>query len=253
MQEYIVKIFQNQYAIGIILLIVGTILGVIVSKIKSRISFVTYSVSTSKLGETANNAIHGKIEVRHRDQVLPNFYFSRVRVQNISNSDLEGIKILFYVGDGVLILSDFIRYENEVRIIPYTVEYIAVVEKNDSPLFFARREYDIPVLNRGQSIVLELTMTHRAEIGFPYLRASMVHKGAKLVEKPYTMEFHGVSIKRTLPWAIIIGVILYIIASAMSLNPWIGCAIMLVYGLFAQSVSAFLIKGIDWVIKRIGI
>jgi hypothetical protein len=253
MMEYIGRIFQNQYASGIILLIVGAILGVIVSKIKSRISLVTYSVSTSKLGETANNTIHGKIEVRHRDQILPNFYFSRVRVQNISNSDLEGIRILFYVGDGVLILSDYIRYENEVRVIPYTAEYAAVIEKSDSPMFFARREYNVPVLNRGQAIVLELTLTHRAELGFPYLYASMVHKGAKLVEKPYTIEYHGVSVKRTFPWAIIIGVILYVIASAMSLNPWIGYATMLIYGLFAQSVSAFLIKSKDWVIKKIGI
>ena len=249
MPKNISEIFQNQYMIGIILLIVGAILEKIVSKIRSRISLVTYSVSTSKLGETANNDIHGKIEVRHKDQVLPNFYFSRVRVQNISNSDLDGIRLLFYVRDGVLILSDFIRYENEVRHIPYTAEYVAI----NSPIIFSRREYDIPVLNRGQSIVLELTMTHSAEMGFPYLCASMVHKGAKLIEKPYTTEFHGVSIKRTLPWAIILGVILYIILSVMLLNPWIGYAIIFIYGLFAQSVAAFIIKVKDWAIKKIGI
>jgi hypothetical protein len=253
MIEYIVKLSENQYFRGTILTLVGTIIGVIVTKMTSRMSSVTYSVSTSKMGETATNDIHGKIEVRHRDQMLPNFYFSRVKIQNYSNEDLERIRVLFYVGDGVLILSDFIRYEKEVRLIPYTEDYKAIIANPQNPLLFTRREYEIPVLNRGQSIILELTMTHRTDVGFPYLHASMVHKGAELVEKPYTTEFLGISIRRTLPWAIIIGIILYIFVSLMSLNPWISGGIMIVYGFFAQLLSALLIKSIDRIARKIGI
>lgn len=253
MNEYIVKIFENQYARGTILTLIGTLIGVIVTKITSKMSLVTYSVSTSKLGETATNDIHGKIEVRHRDQILPNFYFSRIKIQNCSNKDLEGIRVLFYVGDGVLILSDFIRYEKEVRIIPYSEDYNTIIVNPQNPLFFARREYEIPVLNRGQSIILELTMTHRPDAGVPYLHASMVHKGAKLVEKPYTQEVHGISILRTLPWAIILGIVLYLIVSLISLSPWIGNGIMIIYGFFAQSISALLIKNIDKMARKIGI
>jgi hypothetical protein len=253
MSETIVKIFENQYARGIILTFVGTLIGYLVTKITSKMSLVAYSVSTSKLGETANNDIHGKIEVRHRDQILPNFYFSRIKIQNYSNKDLEGVRVLFYVSDGVLILSDFIRYEKEVRRIPYSEEYDSIIVNPQNPLFFTRREYEIPVLNRGQSIILEMTMTHRPDVPFPYIHASMIHKGAKLIEKPYTKEVHGISIRRALPWAIILGIVLYLIVSVASFNPWIGNGIMFVYGLFSQPISAILIKSIDGIARKIGI
>src|SRR3989338_6521031 len=253
MTEYIVKLLENQYVRGAILTFVGTIIGIIVTKFFSKMSLVTYSVSTSKMGETTTNNIHGKIEVRHKDQILPNFYFSRIKIQNCSNIDLERVRVLFFVGDGVLILSDFIRYEKEERIIPYSDDYKAVLSDANNPLFFTRREYEIPVLNRGQSMILELTMTHRPDVSFPYLHASMVHKGAKLVEKPYTLEFFGISIRRTLPWAVILGIVLYISVSFMSLNPWLSGGILIVYGFFAQLLSAVLIKGIDKMDRKLGI
>lgn len=253
MTESIRNLLENEYVRGAILTLAGTFIGVIVTKLFSRMSLVTYSVSTSKMGETTNNTIHGKIEVRHKDQLLPNFYFSRIKIQNISNADLEQIRLLFYVGDGVLILSDFIRYEKEVRLIPYTNEYKAILADPQNPLLFSRREYDIPILNRGQSILLELTLTHRPNVGFPYLHASMVHKGAKLIEKPYTLEFFGVSIRRTLPWAIILGIVLYIFVSSTLMNPWLSGGILIVYGFFGQLLAAVLIKSIDKMARKLGL
>lgn len=253
MTDFISNLFENEYVRGAILTLVGALIGAIITKFTSKMSLVTYSVSTSKLGETTTNYIHGKIEVRHKDQILPNFYFSRIKIQNLSNTDLESIRLLFFVGDGVLILSDFIRYEKEVRLIPYSDEYKVILANPQNPLFFSRREYEIPVLNRGQSIILELTMTHRADVGFPYLRASMVHKGAKLVEKSYTLEFFGVSIRRTLPWSIVLGIAFYIFVSYLSLNPWLGGGILIIYGFFAQLLAAVFIKSIDRMARKLGL
>jgi hypothetical protein len=253
MSDFLKTIFNNQYACGTILAFVGALIGYIFAKFASKMAVISYNVSTAKLGETASNDIHGKIEVSHGGQLLPNFYFSKIKIQNCSTQDLENIRLLLYVGDGVLILSDFIRYSNAVRKIPYSADYASVTANPQDPLFFTRREYEIPVLNRGQTILAELTLTHRMDVAFPLIVASMVHKGVKLIEQPHTAEFHGISIRRTLPWAIIIGAVSYIGISTMCSNIWLGSGIMLLYGFFAQSISAYVLKGGDKISRILGI
>jgi hypothetical protein len=253
MINFLKVIFENQYSRETIIALVCALIGFILSKLTSKMAVVTYNVSTSKLGETANNNIHGKIEVRHRDQVLPNFYFSNIIIHNSSTQDLENIPILFFVGDGILILSDFIRYTNAVKTIPYSSDYDEISKNPNNNLFFSRREYLIPVLNRGQSINVELTLTHLPNISFPYIRASMVHKGSKLVERRNVMEFHGVPMNRTLPWGIAFGIVLYVAISLFGLNPWISGLILLLYGFFAQSIAALALKMNDKIFRGLGI
>lgn len=253
MNRYLKVLFENQYANETLMVVIGTLIGYIATKFTSKMSVVTYNVSTSKLGETANNDIHGKIEVSHRGQVLPNFYCANIVVQNSSTQDLENIQMLFFVGDGVLILSDFIRYTNAVKKIPYSSEYEEISKTPSNKNFFSRREYLIPVLNRGQSINVELTLTHRPDVGFPYINASMVHKGAKLIERPNVIALHGIPMNRTLPWGIALGITLYVVVSLSALNPWISGLILLLYGFFAQSISALALKMIYKVFRWVGI
>lgn len=253
MKQFLKSIFENQYASGVILTVIGALIGIIVSRITGKLSIVTYSVSTSKLGETADNNIHGKIEVHHKERLLPNFYFSKIKIFNPSNNDLENVKLTFFVRQGVLILSDFIKYENAVCSIPYSQEYQSMIQNQNYDLFSTIREYNIPVLNRGQSISLELTLTHGPELKFPIISASMVHKGAKLIESYYSAHFHGVPTTRTLPWAIILGIVLYLAIPLFIINPWVVGIAMLLYGFFAQSVAAFIIKVCDKIGEKIGI
>jgi len=247
-------ISQSQYASEAVLAVMGVIIGHIASSYSNKMAALKYTVVTSKLGQTSENDLHGSIEIRHMGQPLHNFYFSNVSLRNCSNSDLENVKICFFVCDGVSILTDFMFYKNAVASIPYSPEYAAVSTDVNHPLRLTRREFVIPVFNRGQEIGLELTITHKPTVEAPLVHATAVHKGARLTEAPNGIAFHGVPASRTLPWAVVIGLMLYgSICWIFQLPSWATAFTCLMYGFFAQTVSAYFIKSVDWIRVKLGL
>ncbi len=245
--------FDNSYLSGVILTILGLILGFIFSRITNRLTQIKYWVRTTKLAISADDGIHGRLEIKHQDVQLKNFYFSNIRLRNESHTDLENVRIAFFVGKDVLILTDYIRYNSSISRISYSPEYSEVLNQPNNPLIFTRREYILPVLNRGQEVHLELTLTHGEHAQSPVIYGSCLHRGVKLSERPNEIEFHGVPMSKTLPWAIIAGLAIYSLMSSFVMSGWIVGIVCLITGFFGQSISAYLIRGWCYIFRKIGL
>lgn len=109
------------------------------------------------------------------------------------------------------------------------------------------REYIVPVLNRGQRVVMTYLTTVPGGVQAPGAWLDMLHEGAKVQYRQVVPQIHGVPVRLAISVGIVVCLAVLVVASYTITEPWAAAAVCMVFGLFAQSVGAFMYHGLRFI------
>ena len=256
----------------------GAIGGILLLVLKNRRPLLTYSVTHQRIGMTADDAIHGKVEVRYRDSVVHNLYLSVVEIRNRSMRDLENVDIKTYRdSEDTIILTEQTHIEGTLENVNLTGEYekriTADVEwekeirnagtaeepenakrlQSDFRYRHGQRHYLIPVFNRGQVAKI----TYLAVVGpnsTPVIRLTSQTKGVRVKERSYpVMVAHlwGVPILQAVFAGLVVGACLVSVIIWKVQTLWIAALASFLLGALANLPGVLFMKLYGWMREKL--
>ena len=251
----------------------GAIGGSLLTVLRNRRALLTYNVSHQKIGMTADDEIHGKVEVTYRGSVVHNLYLSVVTIKNHSFRDLEDLDLkTFRGGNDISLLTEQTHIEGTIEFVDLTKEYMDRIEKDsdwekmifeagtqdedankkrldaDAGFRHGQRHYTVPVLNRGQTIRLTYLVAAAPNTS-PFINVTTQTKGVRIKEKPYPQAIShlwGVPIVHAAIVGIVAGVIITGLVVLNIKTLWIAASVCFVVGVFGNVPGALLIKSYKW-------
>jgi len=238
--------FGEKILIGTITLVVGIMIKHVWDKYINRITRLKYSIWHNYIGSSIEDVKFGSVKLLYNNTELRNLYASNVVVKNDTGKDLNDLELNISCNIQSLILVSHGRNSNSIKELEFTSEYNDIIERNnpdDATYIYTRRDYKIPVINRGDKIEITL-LTTNFNNERPLLFVTTEHKGVKLKYYIEPIKLLGVSQNSSVlvglaaSLIICIPIFYYINANSLIivltlLNGWIaslyGVAILRVY------------------------
>jgi hypothetical protein len=181
-------------------------------RFQSRTAPFNWEAQHSPAAFSASDRRFGTIQVLHNGQPAGNVSVLRFRLTNDSSSDFAGITLSLGYRDGTHILSDAAECPDQNLAIGYTEQFLeaynraslGIATDPDIAMCDTQRAYTIPVLNRGESIVV-FVFVARSDRAPPQLVVSCPHKGVRLRENHARQRILGAPIEQALVVGLLLG------------------------------------------------
>lgn len=239
---------ENTFVIGVVSWLGGILAAVLVQQILSRRSVLSYFVNHLKVGTSADDRTFGSIQITWNGEQVPNLYLSTVELTNESSRDLQNVRIKAYTGDTTL-LSEFPQLMGTTHFVSYSPEYeqeIAVTPgsaptQQQRNVHGQRREYLVPVFNRGQLIRFQYLNISKSEQQ-PSIWLEIVHPGVVLKFRHPQSHIFGVPQPMAALTGFLLGLLFATLLYAYSPYVWIIAFGSLSFGFVAQVPGAYAIR-----------
>ncbi len=245
------QLLDSKLLVSGISLLAGALLGNFIAAYRSRIKILEYTVTHDRIGLSADDAIFGNVRVTWQGHEVTNLYSSVVTVLNGTTVDYTNLKLKVYTGS-TLLLTERTEISGTTHILHWTPEYAALLQipadgvPTDQQFNTHRhsREYHIPVLNRGQRAVMHFLTTVPNRNEKPAIWADLLHPGAQIQFRLLTQQIHGVPVRLALPLGLLASLFVLVGVSFLLNEVWAAALIAMVVGLVAQSIGAWIYRGI---------
>ena len=243
----------------------GAVLGVLVHQLwrqyLQRMVTVRWSVTHETLAAGGDNPTWGRVEILHNGIPAGNLLqWCRVEIENESGSrDLSDVVVsLQYDQPEPVILSGGGYLEGSNQWFSWTPMFAAEAARyfdlpdDDRPPtdFFRRRDFVIPVLNRGAKAIFLFLV--RPNILNPKLCVYCNHLSVRLKHRPTRPMILGV-VQAHASWTGLGVGYLVAVALAISLtNIWVAVSVALLVGWFGQLLGVAVIRGWRRLVRAIG-
>lgn len=232
----------------------GGLIGNLIAVLRNRVKTLEYTVNHDRMAFSADDEIFGSIRVTWQNHDVTNLFSTRVTLENQTGKDFTNLRIKVYTGD-TLLLGERTEIPGTTYILKWTEEYQQQVHvplgstptEQQFKIYNHSREYVVPVLNRGQRVVMTYLTTIPGGTQGPAAWLDMLHEGVKVQYRQVVPQIHGVPVRLALSVGLIACVVVLVIASFTLTEPWAAAAICMVFGLFAQSVGAFLYRSLRFI------
>lgn len=232
----------------------GGLFGNLIAVLRSRVKTLEYTVIHDRMAFSADDAIFGSIRVSWQNHDVTNLFSTRITLENQTGKDFTNLKIKVYTGD-TLLLGERTEIPGTTYILKWTDDYQQQVQvspgfdptEQQFKTYNHLREYFVPVLNRGQRVVMTYLTTVPSAEQAPGAWLDMLHEGAKVQYRQTVPQVHGVPVRLAISVGIVACLAVLIVASFTITEPWAAATICMVFGLFAQSVGAILYHGLRFV------
>jgi hypothetical protein len=241
-------LFDNKYLIGSASGIGGIVATLCVQQILNKRGLFTYFVRHERVGISADDPKFGRVGVTLNDNPIPNLFLSTVELINQSLRDYENVVACVYTNDTALFteMTQIVgtlnnlkwteSYENQVRV---------AADQQPSPtqrdLYFSRREYLIPVVNRGQIVRFQFLNAAKTQ-NPPTIWLSILHKGVRVQFRVPQQEILGVPRPMATLVGLIVSIILVGFVIAFVKPVWIAAVSSLICGLVVVFPGAAIIR-----------
>ncbi|MGR3914338.1 MAG: hypothetical protein OD918_07435 [Gammaproteobacteria bacterium] len=168
-----------------------------VTRIRNRRALFTYTVFHNRIATSGQDRNYGTVKVTLNDAPVERLFLSTLILTNTSAQDFTSV-IVHIIADNTPLLGAQAAYLENKKIISLTDEYAKKLHVTTDAgatdaqlkLYATARDYLVPVINRGQSLVFEFLNMSEQE-GGPKIKIEILHKGVicKYREKPPL--FHG--------------------------------------------------------------
>lgn len=230
----------------------------ITQRLLNRRGVFSYTVTHNRIGISTDDSVFGSVAITFNGEKFQNLYLSTIELKNESLNDYENIVFSAYSGDTKLMTEQAQATETLDTIhwsSAYDKKLQVISENGPSPdqlkLFYERREYFVPVFNRGQTIkITYLNSAYLASIPNIWLSASI--KGVRLKFRSDEKRVIGIpKIDATLI-GVTVGVIVLLLLMRADFAAPIAAAIAMIYGISTQFVGAYLTKAWQWLRNVLG-
>lgn len=243
------QLFESKIFISFFSVAVGGLVTNLITVLRSRVKTLEYTVNHSPIAFSSDDDFFGAIRVTWQNHDVKNLFSSRVELENQTGKDFTNLKIKVYTGDTMLL--------NERTEIPGTTYNLRWTDEFDGQVRVANgatptaqqyntynhsREYIIPILNRGQRVVMTyLTTVPSGSVG-PGIWLDMQHEGALVQYRQAVPQVHGVPVRVAISIGLVTCLVVFVTTSLLIIVPWVAAVICMVFGLLAQSIGAFIYR-----------
>ncbi len=242
----------------------GAVFGAVVVQLwrqyLQRMVTVRWSVTYETLAAGGDSPMWGRIDILHNNQPVGNLLqWCRVEIENESGSrDLLNVVVRLEYEDGTAFLSGGAALEGNNQPLPlaptFTAEvdrFLATPEADRKPNdFYRRREYLIPVLNRGAKVIALFLVIPKAFN--PPLRVYCNHLSVRFKHQPERPMTFGVVQKQASLTGLSVGCLAAVAISMSLTNVWIAVFVALFVGAYGQLFGVAVIRGWRWLVRAIG-
>jgi hypothetical protein len=218
----------------------------------------TYSVRHDRVSVSADDAVFGSVRVTWNGNPVGNLFLSTVELINYSMKDYERVVIRAFTSDTIL-LTERTDILGTTQVARWTEEFsrqLGVVAGQQPTaaqveLHGRRREYLLPIVNRGQIVRLHFLNAAKTQ-AVPTIWLEALHKGVKVEFRPARNEILGVP-QSTAIWVgmalglVFLGIIIKFI-HILALAAFFA----FVYGPFAQIPGVVAVKIWRWLRESLG-
>lgn len=251
-------LIENRYLVSVISAAGGVLATLLTAQILSKRGRFTYFVHHYRVGVSADDAVFGSVRVTWNGTAVANLYSSTVELVNESMKDFENVTVTAFTNDSVL-LTERTELVGTASIVAWTDEFSRQLEvapgQAASPEQFEvhsrRREYLLPVVNRGQ--VIRFHFLNASKSGNqPSIWLSMVHKGVRLKFRIPQNQIFGVPQPLAALEGALLGFALVGFIVAFVDSVWIAALSSLLFGFVAQIPGAWLVRAWRWLRESLG-
>lgn len=178
----------------LLLLAIGALAGHLWTRFRSRRIALRWSQEHQSIAVSGEDVRFGKVEVRFNGQTVTNLYAGVVKLENESVTDLTDVVVNIAYADGTVVLVSHANLEGSLQMLPFTDTFErALVQRQpaDLPYLTTRRDYRIPVFNRGARAVFVLLL-RRDATNPPTGQVAVDHKGVRLRQRPAAVMYFGI-------------------------------------------------------------
>jgi hypothetical protein len=181
---------ENKIFMSSISAVGGIFISLITQQILKKRGVLSYQVNHNRIGFSTDDVVFGSVRVTWNGTEASNLYFSTIEIKNESTLDFENIVIRAYSTDTNL-LTEQTQLIGTSHILEWSEKFkekIHIADGNvatqpQKDLHSSQREYNIPALNRGQTIRLNYLNSPK-NTNSPNIWLDVIHKGVKLIYRP---------------------------------------------------------------------
>lgn len=135
------------------------------------------------IGSSVEDINFGSVKLLYNNQDVTNLYSSTLIITNNSGKNVTNLELLITCDQTSLILVSHAKNRNGIKNLSFTESFSDSIEKHldENRLYFhQRRDYFIPVINKGDTIDVTLLTTNTDGLQ-PTIFANTEHEGVKLI------------------------------------------------------------------------
>jgi len=235
----------------------GFLLGAIAThlwlRLVSRMTSLRWEVQHQNVATSIEYALFGRVQVLYNDKPVTNLRLCTVQLENESSRDLTDVEVTLAYSDGTNFLSGGGALQGAANWLPFTNRYNDVftrafkpnanlnLSNTDVDYVRTRREYRIPVLNRGSRVNFYFLVVPSPTSG-PKLQLTCVHPGVRLQERPQQAMLLGVPRNQAAVVGLIIALALTLWVPSTLSNPWAIASTAFLFGTFGSLFGVLAIK-----------
>ena len=245
---------SDQLTIVALSAFIGAVLSYLVVVIRRRRSLFTYVATHNTAAISSSDPVFGTIAVTWQGNAVANLYASTVELHNRSPNDYENIKVRVFSNDTQL-LAERTEILDTTNVVEFTPEYQqeihvapgAAASQDQIDLYSRRRDYLLPVFNRGQKCRFSFLNSTHDPNSTPTLWLEVIHKGVKCEYYVEPQLFWGVPQPLSALLGVIIGFLIVVIMLRFISDPWTTALISFLIGTIALVPGAIALKSYYWV------
>ncbi len=244
----ITALFDNKLFISASSAVAGVLLTVIAQYLLDKRGVFSYQVFHNRVGLSAEDTIYGSVKVTWNDNPVSHLYLSTVQVTNQSMKDYESVVVRVFSNNTTL-LTQRTEIVGTTRLIDFTEEYKNKITVPDGSqpteeqyeLFRRRRDYLVPIMNRGQILRFELLNAAYSEEQ-PAIWLDILHKGVICKFQIIKNQVFGVPQSQAALIGSVIGIIGVVFVIVLVDNLTIAAVLSFLIGWLVLVPGAFAIK-----------
>ncbi|WP_445289068.1 hypothetical protein [Variovorax atrisoli] len=258
MQE-LKQLFDSTLLMSLLSFVGGALLTKLGLFLRGRVRTLEWAVSHDRLAASVQDPIFGSISVRWQQTEVTNLFMSRIEIRNRTGRDLSNLPVRFWAGDGTMMLNESSTILGGTQAMPWSPDFRQALQvapgatpsTEQFQLFTIRRDYLLPVLNRGQIAQATYLTTLKNGASGPMLFAEVHQAGLRVKPAPLGPQVLGVRLK-VAAWVGLATAAVVVAASiAFVSTVWIAALLSCAVGLSATFIGALLVRGFDAVSRLV--
>ena len=218
--------------------LVGAAATLLIGVLRTRSARFRYSTKVDRVGVSSDDPVFGTVRVQWRNNDVRNLYFAVVKIENASIKDFEDVGLTIYTGIDTLLLSEQTRMIDSPDIVLWSPDFRAKMEApaggiltpEQWKIYNHRREYLVPVFNRGQVLEFHYTCTRPGDDLLPPVFVKAPVKGVKLLYRQKSWLVLGVPFELALICGTVSALVVSVLAAWFFGGSWIATAVVFMVG-----------------------
>jgi hypothetical protein len=256
--------FEPRALIGAVWAVVFFISGAAVLAIRQRVRVLEYTVLHDRVAVASKDDVFGNIEVKYHGTDVSRLWMTRVILKNDTGKDFEALPIRVYTNDDTYLLAGQGEVAGSIYKVELSPDYLRSLETAQGvtptpeqfKIFARRRDYVVPVLNRGDKVTWSFLSSvveaeGRAPIPGPSAWLDVQRAGVRARHRFVGPEVLGVPTKRAILLGLIATVAIYLLAVFTIADPWAAAIPSTIVGFFAPFVGAYIYKAFRFVLPMV--